>query len=95
MSGAIRRLSRIRSANRPGVRSTREPDFEDIRECVKRLALTADGSKLLSWLEDVYLLRPAPFGSDPGALSEREGQRRLVHQILGMVDEQHESRDGD
>lgn len=93
MTGAIRRLARIRSANHP--REEKKPDFEGIRAVVNRLAQTADGSILLSWLERQYLMQPTPPGADFSTLSEREGQRRLVHQILGMVDERHEPGGGD
>jgi len=92
-TGAMRRLARIRSANHP--REEKKPDFENIREVVNRLARTADGSLLFSWMEEQFLIRPSPVGSDFSALSEREGQRRLVHQILGMVDERHELGGGD
>jgi len=89
MTGAVRRMQRIRAANR-GRDVHKEPDFEDIRQVVSRLSRTVDGSLLFSWLEENYLFRPSPLGAEFSTLSEREGQRRLVHQILGMVDQSNE-----
>ena len=75
------RLARIRSAN--GSKTERKPD--EMRGIITRLSLTPDGAAFLSWLEENYLFRPAPPECSASALSEKEGQRRLVHQILNMV----------
>ena len=80
---ALGRMHRIRAANR----GEEAKPVETIRAVVSRLSKTSDGSALLAWLEDMYLIRPAPMGSDASTLSEREGQRRLVHQILSMVEQ--------
>lgn len=80
-SKANGRLARIRTANGHGVE--RKPD--EMRGIITRLSQTPDGAAFLSWLEENYLFRPAPHECSASALSEKEGQRRLVHQILNMV----------
>lgn len=78
-------------------KSIEELSAPDVKEALERIGYMPEGKTLETFLMKV-MTRVGPLGSDVGALSDFEGQRRLARLLLNLLNgighDKRDDRDG-